>query len=190
MRRLASAHDNAFEARLRAGEQDRQRAAMAAADEVRPARWAHLMGKSFGHFSGSITACCSSDSNSVAIAQVGAGRAYRCRAGKLELLVLDHMLSTLVAAHANMAGDPDPHPGVVTSLLGGSNELRLDEATVSVEAGDAIILCSHSVWSRSGELVADLCRRRVGDVADVERLVAERAVREKHDATMVVIRFS
>lgn len=186
MRRLASAHENAFEARLRAGEQDRLRAAMAAADEVRPAQWAHLAGRSFGHFGGSITACCWRDINSVAIAQVGACRAYRCRAGQLELLVPDHMLSTVIATQ----GKPDTalshHPGVVTSLLGVSDDLRLDVANVSVEPEDTIILCSHSVWSRSGELVEDLCRHRL-DVTDLERLVAACAAREKQDATIVVI---
>jgi serine/threonine protein phosphatase PrpC len=147
------------------------------------------MGKSFGYFGGSITACCACDSNSVAIAQVGGGRAYRCRGGKLELLVPDHMLSTVAATHADVAGDPQLHSNVVTSLLGVCNDLQLDQATVSIESGDAIILCSHSVWSHSGELVAALCRHRVVDVADVEQLVADCAARENHDATMVVIQF-
>lgn len=188
MKRLSDEYYQACEVRLRSGEKDRLRAAGLASDDVRPAAWAHLAGKSLAHFGASVTACGLSGGESLAIAQVGDCRAYRHRARKLELLVPDHTLSTAMAASGKVDDNPKFHSGIVAHLLG-HGDLHVDSVTVTVEAGDTIVLCSKSVWTRGDGLLTDLCETPPS-ATSVEKFVAECAADDKHDATIVIVAFS
>ncbi len=135
--------------------------ALHAADEVRPARWEHLRGKSFAHGTASLVAAVV-DGARATIAQVGSNRAYRMRGDALELVARDH-------------GLPAPHETVVTSLLG-SGELTVELAEIELAPGDRIVLCSDGAW-RCGD---DVVRR-------LPEAVGEAAARRRDSATAIVI---
>ena len=80
-----------------------------------------------------------------AIAHVGDSRAYRLRAGKLDLLTQDHTwVNEQVVAGYLSAEQARAHPlkNVVTRALGGESEVLVDVREVEVEPGDLFILCS------------------------------------------------
>jgi hypothetical protein len=78
---------------------------------------------------------------------------------------------------------------MIINWLGVSNNVMIDALTTAVQPGDVILLCSDSVWARSADLLAALCRPAIA-AADVERLVADSAARDRHDATVVAIALS
>jgi serine/threonine protein phosphatase PrpC len=188
MRRLSLEYDEAFQARLRMGELDRLKAALAAADEVRPRLWRQFAGRSLAHYGASLTACSVTNGDSIAIAQVGSCRAYRARRGNLDLLVPDHTLSTIMAAEGRQHELSSSHANVVSNLLGISEPLTVHAANFPLEPGDTFILCSHSVWQDAAELLADLAGPQ--PLPDrMEALAADCAARTKSDTTILAIHF-
>jgi len=103
------------------------------------------------------------------IANIGDSRAYRIRAGQATLLTEDHswvgeqMRAGLLEADA---GRHHPRRNVITRAVMG-DPVTADEATVSLEAGDVVMLCSDGVWeplsdAQMGELfVADAPLERI-----------------------------
>jgi protein phosphatase len=80
-----------------------------------------------------------------AVAHVGDSRAYRLRAGKLELLTQDHTwVNEQVMAGYLSADQARDHPlkNVVTRALGGESDVVVDVREIEVQGGDRFLFCS------------------------------------------------
>ncbi len=134
-------------------------AALAAADAVRPAVWDSWRGRSFAHFTASVTACAFGD-DALVIAQIGTCRAYGSDGSSARLLV----------------------PEAVAMLGVGDDQATL----VAVEPQVAIVLCTDGIHKERANL-RDLFEARSRE--DVQRLVDRAASEGHDDATAVVLRF-
>lgn len=188
MRALSRAYNVAFE-EIHRKEPDGLRASLQAADRVRPASWERLRGRSFAHFTASLTACCI-ERDRLAVIQAGSGRAYRLRQDVSELLALDHTLPSILQA----AGKPSEqaahfHRSVVVSMLGTSAELQVNEACGEARVEDRILLCSDGIWAHDegNDAVAALLR---ASTATEFAEIVETAAARRCDATAVLISIS
>jgi protein phosphatase len=104
-----------------------------------------------------------------AIAHVGDSRAYRMRAGRLELVTEDHTwVHEQVSAGLLSEAEALSHPfrSVVTRAVGGGDEIVVDTGTVDVQRGDLLLLCSDGLNAVvSDEQIAQILRRE-GDPDD------------------------
>lgn len=85
------------------------------------------------------------EKNQLAISHVGDSRAYLLHAGKLMRITHDHSyVEQLVNAGEITADEARVHPSrsIITQALGSNAEIEPDHFTISVCAGDRIILCS------------------------------------------------
>lgn len=171
-------------ARIRRSELDGLRASQQAADVVRPAAWERLRGKTFAHFSASLSACCI-DANQLCVIQVGSGRVYRLRNGVSELLLLDHTLPSVLAAQGKSDDSIAAfHRSVVISLLGTSEELHVNEVTCDLQPGDRVLLCSDGIWAQDAGESAVGALLQAGTQDEFESAVARAA--QRCDATALL----
>ncbi len=85
------------------------------------------------------------DDSVAALAHVGDSRAYRYRAGKLELMTQDHTwVNEQVVAGYLSAEQARVHPlkNVVTRALGSEREVNVDLREIEIAAGDLYLICS------------------------------------------------
>lgn len=81
----------------------------------------------------------------VSIAHVGDSRAYRLRAGILELMTEDHTwVNEQVKAGYLSPEQARSHPlkSVVTRAVGGDHQVEVDRREVPVDEGDVFLICS------------------------------------------------
>jgi protein phosphatase len=162
------------------------KASLAAAQAVREAT--HPWQNTFAHFCASITALHFED-DCVHLAQVGACRAYRLRAGELELLCKDHTLATLEPAQCGKGAPSEFHGSVVTRLLGMQEKIEIDTWHGNVRAGDVYVLCTDGVWAKVGDGAVELLKQHLQCEAVAHALVsAAQAGEHPDDATVVVAR--
>jgi serine/threonine protein phosphatase PrpC len=121
------------------------------------------------------------------IVHIGDSRAYRVRSGVAELLTRDHNLRSELLAAGIVPGSTSSFGPLraLTSYLGKSHDdLEVDVRSVSLRAGDRLVLCTDGVFGglRHSELVG----RAFGGTATeaAERLTATQA---SDDATVIVI---
>jgi PPM family protein phosphatase len=79
------------------------------------------------------------------VAWVGDSRAYLLRGGRLRLLTRDHsVVQDLVDRGELTAAEAETHPEshVITRAVGGDAALEVDVATVPLDIGDRLLLCS------------------------------------------------
>ena len=79
------------------------------------------------------------------VAWVGDSRAYLLRSGRLRLLTRDHsVVQDLVDQGVLSAAEAETHPEshIITRAVGGDDALVVDTATVPLDIGDRLLLCS------------------------------------------------
>ncbi len=128
-----------------------------------------------------------------AVAHVGDSRAYRLHDGHLELLTQDHtwVNEQVVAGFLSQEQARDhPLKNVVTRALGGDSEVSVDLTEVTLEPGDAILLCSDGLTTMLDDRAIEACLRRTADggLEDAcQGLVTEANARGGHDNVTVVL---
>ncbi len=128
-----------------------------------------------------------------ALAHVGDSRAYRLRGGRLDLLTQDHTwVNEQVVAGFLSEEQARDHPlkNVVTRALGGDSEVSVDVTELTLEPGDAILLCSDGLTTMldDREIEAYLVET-VNEGLDgaCETLVGEANARGGYDNVTVVL---
>lgn len=113
---------------------------------------------------------------SLTLGHVGDSRAYRVRAGALERLTSDHSLvAELVRSGRLTEEEAAVHPArsVITRVLGTEPDVDVDTATIPVQPGDLIVLCSDGLSSMLPDAaIAALAAGALGPSEATEALVA------------------
>lgn len=113
---------------------------------------------------------------SLTLGHVGDSRAYRVRAGALERLTSDHSLvAELVRSGRLTEEEAAVHPArsVITRVLGTEPDVDVDTATIPVQPGDLILLCSDGLSSMLPDAtIAALAAAADGPTEATEALVA------------------
>jgi serine/threonine protein phosphatase PrpC len=128
----------------------------------------------------------------VTIAHVGDSRAYRSRAGRLELLTDDHTLVAAMVRDGRLdaaAAPTDARRHVITRALGAEDDVAVDLVTVDRQPGDRLLLCSDGVHGQVDDATIE---RVLADVTDpgaaADRLIELAAAAGGEDnATVIVI---
>ncbi|WP_433929033.1 PP2C family serine/threonine-protein phosphatase [Sorangium cellulosum] len=191
MRRLGAEYERLFEVERSRSPDHPMEAALRAADTVRPKRWSHL--RSHCHFAGGITACSIQASGALCFVQVGSGRAYVLRDGRLRSVVKDHTLLTrMEEGEVSMDGmdcrdNAIFYRHIVTQLLGTGDHLKPECAQEHLDPRDRVLVCTEGVWNhdRGEESVLQLL---AATPADFRKLLDATARGCMLDAT--AIRFS
>lgn len=146
---------------------------------------------------GTTVVSCLVRGETAAVAHVGDSRAYRFHDGRLELLTQDHtwVNEQVVAGFLSEAQARDhPLKNVVTRALGGDSDVSVDVAEVTLEPGDALLLCSDGLTTMLQDreiealLASHLQDRAEGALNGLcEALVAEANARGGHDNVTVLI---
>ena len=132
------------------------------------------------------------DAGAMHMAQVGSCRAYRLRAGELELLCKDHTLATLEPAQCGKGAPHDCHGSVVTRLLGMQEKTEIDIWHGDVRAGDIYLICSDGLWAKVGDTAMVELLNYSADCVAVAHALVSAAQKREHpdDATGAVVRVS
>jgi serine/threonine-protein phosphatase Stp1 len=120
----------------------------------------------------------------------GDSRFYRMRAGQLQQLSRDqsHVQSLVDRGEiAPEAAGTHPLANIVTNLIGGSDELVLEERRDQIEPGDILLLCSDGLSGAitDAEIVAILQEPSVAAAAD--RLIEHALARGARDNISAVV---
>ncbi|WP_438016854.1 hypothetical protein WMF18_39665 [Sorangium sp. So ce315] len=119
--------------------------------------------RSLCHFAAGVTACSVQASGALCFVQIGGGRAYLMRDGRLHLVVKDHALLTRIASgevilpeRADEISTLPRH--VLIRLLGMGDPLLPDVAQEHWSPGDAVLVCTEGAWNhdRGDEVVLRL----------------------------------
>lgn len=109
------------------------------------------------------------------LAHVGDSRAYRVRDGALERLTSDHSLvAELVRSGRLTEEEAAVHPArsVITRALGTEPEIEVDTATIALQPGDLVLLCSDGLSSMVADpVIATLAATSPGPAEATEALV-------------------
>jgi serine/threonine protein phosphatase PrpC len=127
------------------------------------------------------------------VAHAGDSRAYRLRAGVLEMLTVDHSwVGEQVASGALGVEEARTHPlrNMVTRAVGGKPQIEVDVRTTSVRADDVFLLCSDGLTGMVTDAeIARLLLELPDPLASVPRLVDEANARGGVDnVTVLVVR--
>lgn len=112
----------------------------------------------------------------ITLGHVGDSRAYRVRDGALERLTSDHSLvAELVRSGRLTEEEAAVHPArsVITRVLGTEPDVEVDTATIAVQPGDLILICSDGLSSMLADTtIVGLAAAAVGPAEATEALVA------------------
>jgi len=126
-----------------------------------------------------------------AIVHVGDSRAYRLRAGHLELLTQDHTwVNEQVVAGYLSEEQAKSHPlkNVVTRALGGDSDVQVDVTETQVQDGDLYLLCSDGLTTMLNEQDVHRILSVDAPLADIcQRLVEETNARGGFDNVTVLL---
>lgn len=107
---------------------------------------------------------------------VGDSRLYLFRDSRLVRVTKDHsIVQKLLDAGAISSEEAETHPkrNVLTRAVGVENNLEIDTGTLSVEAGDKILLCSDGLTSSlSEEVIASILQKGEGDKQVLDELIS------------------
>jgi protein phosphatase len=131
------------------------------------------------------------DAGSIAVASVGDTRAYLVRDGELRQLTDDHTVVAELVRRGELSeaeAVTHPHRGVLTRVLGGAPAVDVDVSTLTVQAGDRVLLCTDGLFN---ELSEDEIREVVASAHDsaaaVDALADQALARGGHDNISVVL---
>ena len=134
------------------------------------------------------------DDSQVHIGHVGDSRAYLFRDGELSQLTEDHTLVGRMVREGRLQPDEaERHPqrSIITRALGVDSDVDVDTASIPVQEGDRLLICSDGLTSMIGaDDIADVLRSEPDPQRAVDRLVelANEAGGEDN-VTAVVIAF-
>ena len=118
------------------------------------------------------------DAGEARILWAGDSRLYLMRAGRLRQLTRDQSyVQDLVDRGEITREEAAGHPlsNIVTNLVGGSDELILEERREQLETGDVLLLCSDGLTSAVGDAEITGVLRAHGSPAEADQLI-ERAL--------------
>src|SRR5690606_32775579 len=121
------------------------------------------------------------DGDDVVIGHVGDSRAYRFRAGELELLTSDHSLVEELRRQGRLTDEQaEDHPqrSIITRALGPEPDVEVDTMTFRARPGDVYLLCSDGLTT----MVKDAEIRAVLEAAPDLEAATEELVRRANEA--------
>jgi protein phosphatase len=121
------------------------------------------------------------EADHVRLVHVGDSRAYLLREGSLRLLTEDHTLVHRMVLEGELTraeAEVHPHRNILTRVLGVDPDVRTDDATLDILAGDRLLLCSDGL---TGMLPEARIEEILRDEPEPGRAV-ERLIREANDA--------
>jgi PPM family protein phosphatase len=128
-----------------------------------------------------------------AIIHIGDSRAYRLRAGELELLTSDHTLvSDLLRSHEISEAEASEHPyrHVLTRALGAADEASADVLKLDIAPDDLFVLCTDGISGLvSTDRLKTLATAHGSDPEELCRqlVAAANAAGGKDNSTVIVI---
>jgi serine/threonine protein phosphatase PrpC len=115
----------------------------------------------------------------LALVNVGDSRAYLWHEGELNQLTRDHSVTAELIERGELLEEEaatHPHYGVLTRALGVGPDVEIDNATLAVDKGDRIVVCSDGLFNElSGEEIASTMAGG-GDVDAIVDSLIERAI--------------
>ncbi len=106
----------------------------------------------------------------LALVNVGDSRAYRWHEGALTQLTQDHSVTSELIQRGELREEDaseHPHYGVLTRALGVGSDVEIDRRTLSVEAGDRIVLCTDGLFNELSREEISNAMEAGGDLADI-----------------------
>ncbi|NUT91345.1 MAG: serine/threonine-protein phosphatase [Saccharothrix sp.] len=166
---------------------------------IRPAiAEAHRLVSDFGRQSGTLAGCTLTalveTPDGLWIAQLGDSRAYRLRAGLLELLTVDHTMAWLGAVHGWWPHDsPQAHSAryQLTRYIGHPSHPDPDLLHIRPHAGDVYLLCTDGVAEQVPyHRILDILKTSTPESAVQALLADSEAAGGNDNATAIVVRTS
>lgn len=127
----------------------------------------------------------------IVVVNVGDSRAYLCRDSTLTQLTRDHTLTAELVRSGELAADEASghvHYGLLTRAVGVAPVVELDSATLDVDAGDRVLLCSDGLFNEVA--TSDISRVMATDgdsSAIVDELVTMAIANGGRDNVSVVV---
>ncbi len=127
---------------------------------------------------GTTLTCALIHGDRMTIAHVGDSRGYRLRNGELEQITEDHSFVGQMVRDGQLTDEAyyvHPRRNVITRALGQFDEAEVDVETMSIENGDAILLCSDGMWEmvRNPQIKEQLIK--TDDLAEAARTLVRMA---------------
>ena len=157
-----------FESELAVTPDDRLQASLRAWKQIAREHLGREL-ETFAHSGGSVTALLLAGDRAH-VGQVGLCRAYRCRRGRVELLLRDQGIEK-----PEGLDDAFSH-GIASVLLGLQPTVPVETRALAFEPGDRFVLCSDGVWSLANDVaLAAACRHDRADdiVAELSAVVKD-----------------
>ena len=150
---------------------------------VRAANWA-IRDRAFAQpgLEGMGTTVCAAGllaDGSLALVNVGDSRAYLWHGGALHQLTRDHSVTADLVERGDLQEEEvadHPYYGVLTRALGVGPDVEIDRATIAVERGDRIMICSDGLFNELSSLEIANAMTGGGDVATVVDDLIDRAI--------------
>lgn len=127
----------------------------------------------------------------VALVNVGDTRAYLLHGRSGRQLTHDHTLTADLVQRGELSEEEarrHPHRGILMRALGVGPDVELDSATLSMETGDRLLLCTDGLFNelRDEEIVTSRTERNDAH-ATVDELIAAALARGGHDNISVMV---
>ena len=106
----------------------------------------------------------------LALVNVGDSRAYLWHGGALHQLTRDHSVTADLVERGELREEEvadHPYYGVLTRALGVGTDVEIDRATIAVDLGDRIMVCSDGLFNELSSLEIASTMAGGGDVATV-----------------------
>jgi serine/threonine protein phosphatase PrpC len=127
----------------------------------------------------------------LAVVNVGDSRAYLWHGNALNQLTHDHSLTAELIDRGELREDEaaqHPYYGVLTRALGVGPDVDIDHATLDVDDGDRIVVCSDGLFNElSGEEIASTMARGGDAAAVVDNLINRAIAHGGRDNVSVVV---
>jgi PPM family protein phosphatase len=125
------------------------------------------------------------------LVHVGDTRAYLLHGGSVTQLTRDHTVTADLVERGELSEDDarlHPHRAVLTRALGVGPEVELDDATVSLQPDDRLLVCTDGLFNEVAlEEIADALAGRRDPQRTADELVDRALARGGHDNVSVVV---
>ncbi len=131
------------------------------------------------------------DAGTAVVAHAGDSRAYRWRAGELQLLTRDHTFAVEMVdgGHLRKADvEKGPWANILTRALSAQGPLDVETSTASARDGDAFLLCSDGLTKMLSDQEIQECLESGGSPEETcRKLIGEALLRGGVDNVTVVV---